>query len=65
MRESNQCGMSLSNREVTDAATLALHEALPRVSDAMAAQRIEAAIGLLDQSLSRTLDLEAWLSHPE
>jgi hypothetical protein len=41
------------------------HEALPRVSDAVDAQRIEAAIGLLDQALSRTLHLKAWSSNPE
>jgi hypothetical protein len=49
----------------TRIACLALREALPRVSDVMAAQRIEAAIGLLDQALSRTLDLRARLSNPE
>ncbi len=49
----------------TRIAKLALHEALPHVSDAMAAQRIQAAIGLLDRALSRIIDLRAWLSHPE
>ncbi len=49
----------------TRAARLALDEALPRVSDAIAAQRIEAAIALLDRALSQILRLEAWLNNPE
>ena len=46
-------------------ARLALLEAVPRVSDSIATQQIEAAIGLLDRSLRRTLDLKAWLNTPK